>query len=964
MKQQSRTTRLAETYAQTEAGWELQVRNGPEQGRIFVISDMPCLMGRGHDCHIVLRDPEDPPGLSRTHCSLQRKGPQMTLTDHSTNGTWVGDIRLRRGETAIVHAGVELRLGPTLRLRCEILATCPETKLGKPGSNTAGIPEIAPGDFRRVLTALPTLKQAWQRVHLNRGAAGPDGVTVHDFAVSAPQRLEALREQLHRGTYRPLPPRFFAAPKRSGGVRVIAILSVQDRIVQQALHSVLMPSVEAKLPDCSFAYRPGVGAHTALRRVETLLHQGLHWIAETDIAAFFDSISHRLVLEQLSALVPDPFVLSLTAQCLSASAVTPGTGIPQGAATSPLLSNLYLADFDRFLLDGGWNPVRYGDDLICACEERGQAQTALAQAEGFLRSRLQLELKASKTRVVSLDEGFTFLGFHFSKAGRRPGAEAVQRLAEQLQETDPNAAPARTRRWETYYGKVGKEGKGIPMTTNGACADEQVANTEMPYTPLMDVTIEDVPDEDVSVENAQADSANISGKEDVFTNMHAPQMERCDEETITRFLELFTGREDCYARQGQARGRRTFTPCAGPLSGALIARHLAGSDSLASYLIREDGNIRQMVLDIDAVQPPGRPSLLSAEMEEDSAAQRTAREFALALAQTCRAFGIPHLLVDSGRKGRHLWIVFSEPVAPERARRLGRLLARQAGFPVEGARLEIFPRHSEWAGPELGDAVTLPLGVHPVSGRRCLLLDMQGEAVSNITQAIASARSLSEPDMEKIIAMLAQSSRQVALEEGEDVEPAGAGNSEAIRALTDGCSVIRSIVTKAAETGHLRHTHQLILLYTAGHLQEEGARFIHQTVSLCRNYDQTVCQKYIDRLEPNHPPISCRRIREWLEEEGETGWCTCPQGRKSPLELVTAAKAKAIIASQAQAGVVLEQNTTTLPESTGEPNALPAGPTPLPLPKPKRKAAVQEAQPSALDGAEWANIAADMFAEP
>ena len=789
-------------------------------------------------------------------------------------------------------------------------------------------------------------------------------MTVHDFAVSAPQRLEVLREQLHRGTYRPLPPRFFAAPKRSGGARVIAILSVQDRIVQQALHSVLMPSVEAKLPGCSFAYRPGVGAHTALRQVETLLHQGLHWIAETDIAAFFDSISHRLVLEQLSALVPDPFVLSLTAQCLSASAVTPGTGIPQGAATSPLLSNLYLADFDLFLQEGGWNPVRYGDDLLCACEERGQAQTALAQAEGFLRSRLQLELKASKTRVVSLDEGFTFLGFRFSKAGRRPGAEAVQRLAEQLQETDPNDAPARTRRWETYYGKFGKRGKGIQMTTNGACAEEeQEATTEMPYTPIMDATIEDVPDEHVFVKNLQADSTNIGGEEDVFTNKHAPQMERCDEETLTRFLELFAGREDCYARQGHERGRRTFIPCAGKLSGALIARHLAGSDSLASYLICEDGNIRQMVLDIDAVQPPGRPSLRSAEMEE-SATQRVAREFALNLAQTCRAFGVPHLLVDSGRKGRHLWIVFSEPVAPERARRLGRLLARQAGFPREGARLEIFPRHSEWAGPELGDAVTLPLGVHPVSGRRCLLLDTHGEAVSNITQIITAARSLSESELEKIIAILAQTSRLVALEEGEDVGQAGAGNGDAIRALTGGCQVIRSIINKAAETGHLRHTHQLILLYTAGHLQEEGARFIHQTVSLCRNYDQAVCQKYIDRLEPNHPPISCRRIREWLEEEGESGWCTCLQSRKSPLELVIAAEAKAIIASQPEAGAVLEQNTTASPESTGEPNALPTSPTPLPKPKTKRKAIVQEAQPSSLDGVEWANIAVDLFAEP
>src|SRR5262249_37897914 len=156
------------------------------------------------------------------------------------------------------------------------------------------------------------------------------------------------------------------------------------------------------------AYRPGRCAHHALRALDALLSEGLTWIAETDIAAFFDTVPHDLLLERLAACVPDPFTLTLIARCLAAGAPAPGTGMPQGAATSPLFSNLYLAEFDRHLTGAGWRLLRYGDDLVIACESRARAQAALAEAAGYLQSRLRLSLRADKTRVVPLEAGFTF----------------------------------------------------------------------------------------------------------------------------------------------------------------------------------------------------------------------------------------------------------------------------------------------------------------------------------------------------------------------------------------------------------------------------------------------------------------------------------------------------------------------------------------------------------------------------
>jgi group II intron reverse transcriptase/maturase len=651
-------------------------------------------------------------------------------------------------------------------------------------------------------------------VALNRGAAGPDNVTVADFAKGAERRLATLREDLRRGRYGPLPPRLFAAPKRAGGVRAIAILSVRDRIVQQALHQALQPLLEPLFPPCSYAYRPGVCAHDALRAVDAYLAQGLSWAAETDIADFFDSVSHRLLLEKLGTAVPDTFALTLVARCLAAGASSPGRGIPQGAATSPLFGNLYLAEFDAHLLAGGWNPVRYGDDMLLLCADRAGAQVALAEAEGFLRSRLELSLKAGKTAVTPLAQGFTFLGYRFTEAGRCPAPEALISVAERLREADPAKAAALARGWTNYFGEA--PGEVPPEATETS-----------PTSPLPDPA------------------------------------------WTERFLALFGGREDAHARQPHQKraGRPRFVPCAGPLTVEEVAAHLAGEETLAAYLLRKDGTVGTVVLDVDAV-------------EDSPESREVAVNFARDLWRLCRSVGVPAALEDSGRRGRHLWVLFSAPVPAEKARRLARLLSARAGFPRPGVRVEILPRHTEWPGPELGDAVKLPFGVHPRTGRRCHLLDEDDQPITDPTAALAGVHTLEVAGLEELLRTLSRLGTQPVAGLRQPSLPDTCGQ------VVAGCSVVRALIERAERTGHLRHTHRLILLYTLGRLGVEGAETIHRIMALCRNYDADICQGFLDRLDPERKPITCARIREWLEEEGETGLCTCPRERHTPLSIL------------------------------------------------------------------------------
>jgi len=881
----------------------LQALNGPEAGRVFVLPELPCRIGRGGASELLVADPNDPPTLSREHATFAHptgESREILITDHSRNGTLVGGRRLGHGMSEILRPATVLLLGSGLRLLFQQegaqeagASSCPVA--GRPAAERVEsvlpiappppLPRPAaapPADFRAFLTSPATLHAAWKRVALNRGGAGPDNVTLQEFGREADRRLDALRALLVKGRYEPLPARIFAAPKRSGGVRAIAILSIQDRIVQQALHAALQPHLEPHFPPCSYAYRPGVSAHQALRAVDSQLSQGYRWVGETDIARFFDTIGHEVLLKQLGALVPDPFVLSLVARCLAVGGVG-GRGIPQGAATSPLFSNLYLAEFDARMSASGRSLIRYGDDLLFACRERGQAQEALAEAEGFLRSRLGLALKPEKTGVASLAQGFTFLGFQFTEAGRTAAPPAISHLSERLQEVAPADAPAVLRGWKTYFGDV-------------------------PASP--------------SVTEGRPDSSPAAA---LGAELQEAEMER--------FLELFRGREDAYARQSSADGKTRFTPCTGPLTPELVRDHLAGRETLATYLIRQSGRIGHLVLDMDVAASPGRPAAQS--LPSASELEAVAR-FAAELLRICREVGLPTTLEDSGRRGRHLWIFFTEPVPPDRARRLGHLLALRAGFPRSGIRLEILPRHSDWPGPELGDAVKLPLGVHPLTGRRCFLLDAAGEPIADVLTALERIRTLPSARIEELIGVL---SRMVG--ESQPQRQTAPPESQAVAQLVAGCSVLRGLIERARSTGHLRHTHQLILLYTAGRLGAEGAAFLHRTIAHCHNYDTEICQGYIDRLEANHPPLSCRRIREWLAEEGETGLCTCAAGRRTPLE-----------------GIALQQQPQDAP---GIPDSAPASAR---KPRATGFAAPRPLRVSEVEVEAWQGVTADLFDAP
>ncbi len=207
-------------------------------------------------------------------------------------------------------------------------------------------------DWQAFLTA-ETFWQAWQKVRSRQGCAGVDGETIATFERHADRHLATLRRQLHQGTYQPLPLRTFKLPKppklKPGEPpqlewRQLAVPTVRDRIVQQALLNLLYPILEPHFEASSFAYRPGRSHHSAVRQVDQWRKRGYDWVLDADIIKYFDHVQHDRLFAELQERVQDPAVGKLVEQWVSSGVATasglilPTQGIPPGSVVSPILA--------------------------------------------------------------------------------------------------------------------------------------------------------------------------------------------------------------------------------------------------------------------------------------------------------------------------------------------------------------------------------------------------------------------------------------------------------------------------------------------------------------------------------------------------------------------------------------------------------------------------------------------------
>ena len=210
--------------------------------------------------------------------------------------------------------------------------------------------------------------QALGRVTGNRGAAGPDGMSVDDLPAYLRKEWRRIKDELERGIYQPGGVRVVEIPKPKGGVRKISIPNVIDRLIQQAIAQVLTPVFDPYFSEHSYGFRPQRSAGQAVLSARRYMTEGRRWVVDIDLEKFFDRINHDILMSRVARRIDDKKLLLLIRRYLEAGAMVGGLvsvrteGAPQGGPLSPILSNIMLDDLDRELENRGHTFCRYADD--------------------------------------------------------------------------------------------------------------------------------------------------------------------------------------------------------------------------------------------------------------------------------------------------------------------------------------------------------------------------------------------------------------------------------------------------------------------------------------------------------------------------------------------------------------------------------------------------------------------------
>jgi len=196
------------------------------------------------------------------------------------------------------------------------------------------------------------LFQALKRVEGNGGAPGIDGMTVAEMRSWLKEHWLEVRAALDNGSYRPSPVRRVEIPKPDGGVRLLGIPTVIDRLIQQAIAQGLSPLFEPRFSDHSYGFRPGRSAHDAVKAAQGYIEEGYDWVVDIDLEKFFDRVNHDKLMARVARVVKDRRALKLIRQYLESGVMINGVvmeteeGTPQGGPLSPLLANIKV---DRFV---------------------------------------------------------------------------------------------------------------------------------------------------------------------------------------------------------------------------------------------------------------------------------------------------------------------------------------------------------------------------------------------------------------------------------------------------------------------------------------------------------------------------------------------------------------------------------------------------------------------------------------
>lgn len=262
--------------------------------------------------------------------------------------------------------------------------------------------------------------QAYARVVSNQGSPGVDKMPVESLHEHVKHNWISIRKQIETSTYIPSAVRKVEIPKPNGGVRLLGIPTVTDRLIQQSIAQVLSRYYDSRFSENSYGFRPGCSAHQAVIKAQSYLNEGYVHVIELDLEKFFDKVNHDKLMTLLSYQIKDKSLLKLIRRYLRTGIMDDGLiqarteGTPQGSPLSPILSNILLDELDKELERRGLRFVRYADDVSIYVKSRRSSERVLRSITEYIENVLILKVNKEKSRI-SRPSKSSLLGFTFGK---------------------------------------------------------------------------------------------------------------------------------------------------------------------------------------------------------------------------------------------------------------------------------------------------------------------------------------------------------------------------------------------------------------------------------------------------------------------------------------------------------------------------------------------------------------------
>ena len=294
------------------------------------------------------------------------------------------------------------------------------------------------------------MQRAFKQVMRNKGSGGIDGVEIEGFTTQVEKEWPGIRARIQEGSYEPQAVRRVEIPKPDGGVRLLGIPTLMDRMIQQAIGQELMARYDSTFSESSYGFRPGRNAHQAVLRARQYVNEGYSHVVDIDMAKFFDRVNHDYLMNLLSERIKDKKVLKLIHRYLKAGVMIDGLatvnteGTPQGGPLSPILSNMLLDKLDKELESRGHRFVRYADDICVYVKSQRGAERVLNSVSRYIEQELKLVVNRTKSMATRPWKS-KLLGYSFyhkkGEQGLRIAESSIKKYKTKVREITSRSRP-------------------------------------------------------------------------------------------------------------------------------------------------------------------------------------------------------------------------------------------------------------------------------------------------------------------------------------------------------------------------------------------------------------------------------------------------------------------------------------------------------------------------------------------